>query len=124
MNRYIRELDTIAQKSAFYSASHVPNATRKYSGQAQASTRIGVGSPDTSVTLAAVYAPNAISNPIGRAVSRFQTASRRISIGTTVYVTNNLPYIRKLEYGYGDLMFAKAISKWQQDVERAVNDIN
>lgn len=122
MDRYIDDLEQIAQKSALYSASRVPNETRKYSGQAQASTKMSIGAMDLSVVLADVYAPNAISNSIGLAVNQFKRVSSQIKLGDVVFISNNLPYIAVVEFEYGDLMFNKAMKAWEQDVERAVND--
>lgn len=124
MDKYIDDLEKIAQNSAFNSAARIPMTTRKYSGQAQASTRMGINSDDLSVTLADVYGPNAIDDSIAQSVNKARAVSRGIRLGDKVYITNNLDYIRDLEYEFGDLMFTTSARLWQEDVNRAVSDIN
>ena len=118
----LKNLETIAKNSCFYSANHVPQGTRKFSGQARASTNMSIGSADLSVILAANYGRDAINGELDLATRKFKSVSSRIKTGDTVHVSNNLDYINKLEYKYGDLMFSKAVRMWQEDVQRAVND--
>lgn len=123
MDKYMKDLETIAQRSAFYSASRVPPATRKYSGQAQASTKLAIGAPDPRVVLSYdATIPDSVPNPIGQAVERMLKVSTRVKLGDIMYVSNNLPYIGIVNYVYGDLMFEKAARRWQEDVDRAVSD--
>ena len=117
-----KQLVDVAQKSAFYSADRVPKRTRKYSGQARASTNMAIGGPDTSVVLAANYEQNAIQGELGLATAKFKSVSSQIRLGDMVYVTNSLDYIRVVEYKYGDMMFTHAIKSWGTDVARAVNE--
>lgn len=124
MDKYMRDLVTVAQKTCFYSATHVPHGTRIFTGQAQASTKMAIGAPNLDVVLSSSpNVPRSVPDPIGQAVRRFKTVSKQIRLGDIVYISNNLPYIRILEFGYGDLMFHKAASLWQEDVNRAVNDV-
>lgn len=122
MDKYIRNLESINQDAIYYSGERVVNGTRKFSGQAQASIRVGIGAPDTSVVRAAVYARDAISNPKQRSFSQMRSASRRVPLGNIAFVSGALEYFPILEYSLGDLMFNKAASQWQEDVDRAVRN--
>ena len=117
-----RQLEVLPQRSAFYSANSIPQATRKYSGQSRANTRMEIGGIDDTVYLAPVYAPNAITGELGERKRAYERVSKRVKIGDTVHISNSLDYIQSVEFELGDLMFSKAIQKWPQHVRAAVRD--
>lgn len=122
MRDFERQLTVINQRSCFYSANGVVRRFRKFSGQSRASVRMERNRVDTSVTLAAVYARDAITGEIAERRRAFDQKSKQIKIGDTVYISSSLDYSPDVEYRLGDLAFTRSADNWPQDVRRGVRD--
>ena len=122
LDRYERQLLFVARRSAFLNVNRIPQATRKFSGQARENTRMSIGAPDNTVRLVPNYQRNAITGELAERERTYKRVSDQIQLGDTVFVRNSLPYFSDIEFRLGDLPFTKAIASWQIDNRRAVNE--
>ena len=118
----ISRLTFIGQRTVELSANRVVRGTRIFSGQAKMNTRIGINTVDTRVSLVRPYVRGAVADADQRQSVIFKRESKKVRLGDTAHISNNLDYIQSLETEKGDLMFRKAIFNFPKDVSQAVSE--
>jgi hypothetical protein len=97
-----------------------PVDTGRFRGQWQ----IGDGGPDTRTD--SPFDKKPLGSPPGpETFARWQDQLEGVLPGTVIYITNSLPYARRLEYGYSQRqaptgVVRVTITEWQQIVETAI----
>jgi hypothetical protein len=91
-------------------------------GRFRGNWMIGVGSPDTSTI-------EAVDKEGSTTIARITAATGEINAGGVVYITNSLPYARRLEYGWSDKapsppgIVRATVQRYTQYIANAVKDV-
>lgn len=86
-------MDVIVRKVVIDMSVALTRMSPVDTGRFRGNWMLGIGSPDVS-TIEAVDKDGSV------AVARITTAAGSINAGGVVYITNSLPYARRLEYGW------------------------
>ena len=91
-----RKLDEVARRVVFEMFQRIVFKTPVDEGRARSNWQASIGSPETGT----VEAPDKSGNAT---IARAKAILASANAGDTIYLSNNLPYIRKLEEGgYAD----------------------
>jgi hypothetical protein len=91
-------------------------------GRFRGNWMIGVGSPDVSTI-------DAVDKDGSTTVARITTAAGSLEAGGVVYITNSLPYARRLEYGWSKQapsppgIVRLTVQRYSEYIANAVRDI-
>jgi hypothetical protein len=114
-----RKLELVARKVALELFRRVILKTPVDKGRARANWQASLGSPATGTVDAADKTKS--GGPTFRTVV---AASSGFEVGDTIYLANNLPYIRRLEEGYSQQAPAGMVALTVQEFAQIVNQIS
>lgn len=90
-----RQVNEIKKQTAMEIVLTVVPATPVRSGQARSNYYVTVGNPDTTSTAFGPFTRDGYQS-----IARAREAIQRVQPGQPIYITNNLPYIGRLNDGY------------------------
>lgn len=113
-------MDTVVRKVVIDLGQSLVRLSPVDTGRFRGNWMIGVGSPNAA-TIEAV-------DPTGStSMARITTAAGGLRAGGVVYITNSLPYARRLEYGWSQQapqgMVRLTVANYQQYLERVVRSL-
>jgi hypothetical protein len=114
-----RKLELVARKVALELFRRVILKTPVDKGRARANWQASLGSPATGTVDATDKTKS--GGPTFRTVV---AASAGFNVGDTIYLANNLPYIRRLEEGYSQQAPAGMVALTVQEFAQVVNQIS
>lgn len=124
--RNAERMRLVAQEAYTETASDVIVRSPVLSGLFRNNWFAGLNSPDTKTTKA--KSRLAFGVPGGARFTEFLHLSTQFNIGDTIYLTNSLPYARRLEYGHSQRMAPNGVvrlaaAQWPLTVARIARRI-
>jgi hypothetical protein len=111
-----RKLDEVPRKVVFQIFKNVIDKTPVDTGRARANWQPSLGTPATGTI--------EFTDKDGSAtIANMQSVLLSINVGDVIFLTNNLPYIRRLEEGYSQQAPAGMVALTVQEFQAVVNQV-